>query len=66
MFDFRRIALFCLEKRFSKHKMTIFSENFWGLGSFGPRLAMPMRVLSWFQCWQAMLVASCLFAQTED
>jgi len=25
MFDFRRITLFCLEKRFSKHKMAIFS-----------------------------------------
>jgi len=27
MFDFRRIALFCLEKRLSRHKMTIFSKN---------------------------------------
>ena len=27
MFDFRRITLFCLEKRLSKHKMTIFSKN---------------------------------------
>jgi len=24
MFDFRPIALFCLEKRLSRHKMTIF------------------------------------------
>jgi len=24
MFDFRRITLFCLEKRLSKHKMTAF------------------------------------------
>jgi len=24
MFDFRRIALFCLEKRLSRHKMTIY------------------------------------------
>jgi len=24
MFDFRRITLFCLEKRLSKHKMTTF------------------------------------------
>ena len=30
MFDFTRITLFCLEKRLSKHKMTIFSKNFWG------------------------------------
>jgi len=29
MFDFWRITLFCLEKRFSKHKMTIFSKR-WG------------------------------------
>jgi len=30
LFDFRRITLFCLEKRFLKHKMTIRSKNFWG------------------------------------
>jgi len=30
MFDFRRITLFCLEKRLSKHKMTIFSKNLGG------------------------------------
>jgi len=28
MFDFRRIILFCLAKRLSKHKMTIYSKNF--------------------------------------
>jgi len=27
MFDFRRITLFCLEKRLSKHNITIFSKN---------------------------------------
>jgi len=27
MFDFRRITLFCLEKRLSKHKMTVFSKK---------------------------------------
>jgi len=27
MFNFRRKTLFCLEKRLSKHKMTIFSKN---------------------------------------
>jgi len=32
MFDFRRITLFCLEKRFSKQKMTIFSKNLGGHG----------------------------------
>jgi len=35
MRDFRRITLFCLEKRFSKHKMTIFSKTFFvGHGPF--------------------------------
>ena len=29
MYDFRQITLFCLEKRLSKHKMTIFSKHFW-------------------------------------
>jgi len=27
MYDFRRITLFCLEKRLSKYKMTMFSKN---------------------------------------
>jgi len=40
MFHFRRIALFCLEKRLSKHKITIFSKNFFE--GFGPSLATPM------------------------
>ena len=30
MFDFRRITLFCLEKRLSTHKMPIFSKTLWG------------------------------------
>ena len=30
-FDFRRITLFCLEKRLSKYKMTIFFKNLGGL-----------------------------------
>ena len=38
MFDFRRITLFCLEKRLSKQKMTLFSKN-WGAC---PPLATPM------------------------
>ena len=42
MFDFRRITLFCLEKRLSKHKMTIFSKIFGEDGPFGPPLATPM------------------------
>jgi len=36
VYDFRRITLFCLEKRLSKHKMTIFSKNLGGHGLFGP------------------------------
>jgi len=40
--DFRRIPLFCLLKRLSKHKMTIFSKNLGGHGPFGPLLATPM------------------------
>ena len=36
MLDFRRITLFCLEKRFSKHKMTIYSKHLGGHGPFCP------------------------------
>jgi len=39
MFDFWRITLVCLEKRLSKHKMTIFSKHFWGAWSLWPPLA---------------------------
>jgi len=48
MVDFRRIALVCLEKRLSKHKMNIFSENFGGHGPFSPpwlRLCMFLTIL---------------------
>jgi len=41
MHHFRRITLFCLEKRLSKHKITIFSKTFGGRGPFAP-LATPM------------------------
>jgi len=41
MFDFRRITLFCLEKRLSKHKITIFSKIWGGMAPLTP-LAMPM------------------------
>ena len=40
MFDFRRITLFCLEKRLSKHKMTIFSKNLGGMAPFPPWLRL--------------------------
>jgi len=42
MFDFRRITLFCVEKRLSKHKMTICSKNLGGHVPFGLALATPM------------------------
>jgi len=42
MFNFRRIALFCVEKCLSKYKMTIFSKHFGGHGPFGPPLATTM------------------------
>ena len=35
-FDCRRITLFCLEKRLSEHKMTIFSKKLGGHGPFAP------------------------------
>jgi len=38
MLDFSRITLFCLEKRLSKHKMTMFSKN---LGGAMAHLAPP-------------------------
>jgi len=41
MFDFRPITLFCLEKRLSKHKMTIFSKPLGGHGP--PATPMPLR-----------------------
>ena len=36
MVDFRRITLFCLEKRLSKHKMAIFSKNLGGMACLSP------------------------------
>jgi len=36
MLDFRRITLFCLEKRLSKHKMTMFSKNWGGMAPLDP------------------------------
>jgi len=40
MFYFRRITLFCLEKRLSKHKMTMFSKIWGGHGAFGSSTPM--------------------------
>jgi len=36
MFDFGRITLFCLGKRLSKHKMTIFSKTLGGAWPLWP------------------------------
>ena len=36
MLDFRRITLFCLEKRLSKHEMAIFSKKLGVHSPFGP------------------------------
>jgi len=36
MFDNRRITLFCLEKRLSKHKMTVFSKYLGGMAPLAP------------------------------
>jgi len=36
MFDFRWKTLFCLEKRLSKHKMTMFSKHYGGSWPFWP------------------------------
>jgi len=45
MFDFSRITLFSLEKRPAKHKITVFSKNFWGMAPLVP-LATPMPVIN--------------------
>ena len=42
MYDFRRITLFYLERRLSKHKMTIFSKHLWETMAPLPPLATPM------------------------
>jgi len=43
MFDFMRIRIFCLEKRLSKNKMTVFSKNLEGPWPLCPPLATPMK-----------------------
>jgi len=50
IFDFRRIPLFCFEKRLSKAKMTIFSKNVAGNDLFAPpllRLCFEMVCVIW-------------------
>ena len=41
MFDFKRITLFCFQKRLSKHKLAICSKNLGGHDPFAP-LTTPM------------------------
>jgi len=49
MFDFRQITLFCLEKRFSKHKITTFSKNFGGaMDPLTPLATSMVRGVGWF------------------
>jgi len=44
MFDFRRMTLFCFEKRLSKHKMTILSENLGGMDLLSPWLRLCLQI----------------------
>ena len=50
MFNFRRITLLCLQKRLSKHKMTIFSECEGSIAPLAPWLRLcfgsPLRQFS--------------------
>ena len=66
MFDFRRITLFCLEKRLSKHKMTIFSKNLGDYGLFCPpwlRLCLKQGITrNWLHCTLPMY---CLFVEKK-
>jgi len=52
MLDFRRIALFCLKKRLSKHKMTVFTIN---VGS----TTAPMP--PWLRLWESSPPFNALF-----
>ena len=63
--DFRRITLFCWEKRFSKHKMTIFSKHLGGNGSFAPPCYAYGRCdidLQWTQCFTGPYCVNQTFA----
>ena len=52
MFDYRRITLSCLEKRLSKHKITIYSKNFGG--SMAP-LAPTVYAYGWWYRLSSLL-----------
>ena len=55
MFDFKRITLFCVEKRLSKHKMTMFSKNLGGHGPFGPPWLRPCTSVPRNTVWETLL-----------
>jgi len=57
MFDFRRITLFCLEKRLSKYKITIFFNNLGGYGPFlPPGYAYLHNLRSYGRMWPSMKI----------
>jgi len=60
MFDFRRIALFCLEKRLTRHKMIVFLPRPWLLlwerpWRGGPGAIAPV-ALSLIRLWVHLLI----------
>jgi len=55
MFDFNRITLFYLEKRLSKHKMTIFSKHLGGKDPFALPLSTPMFATEFYECRSTVL-----------
>jgi len=73
MFDFRRITLFCMEKRFSKHKIYIF-QKFWGsmaplgyaYGNASTSLKNPLLLRVWPMCLSVKLhLCRLLFMQCK-
>ena len=50
MFDFRRITLFCLGYRLSKHKMTICSKNLGGMAPLAHLAAAMVRRVYFGDC----------------
>ena len=61
MFDFRRITLFSLEKRLSKHKMNVFSKHLVGHGPFRLPLATPMLLPAWSRWVISFLIVPCRY-----
>jgi len=60
MFDFRRITLFRLGKRLSKHKMTIFYKNLGGHDPFAPPgYAYVRRQLFLYSLVQTVVIINC-------